>query len=144
MHEGIDTNQVKPNPNASLTLNRAGKLTSKDEILTFVNRSLEPYRGFHAFMRSLPKIMRDRPKVRVIIIGGDGITYGRMPENGKNWREVMLREVGGKLDMSRIHFLGRVPYDNFLSIIQISTAHVYFTYPLFCLGHPLVMVQVAC
>ncbi len=32
-------------------------------------------------------------------------------------------------DWARVHFLGRVPYDVFLSLIQVSRVHVYLTYP---------------
>jgi glycosyltransferase involved in cell wall biosynthesis len=33
------------------------------------------------------------------------------------------------LDMSRVHFMGGVPYDTFIAALQVSSAHVYLTYP---------------
>jgi glycosyltransferase involved in cell wall biosynthesis len=100
-----------------------------DEVLTYVTRNLEPYRGFLSFMRCLPAILRRRPKAQVVIVGGDDVSYGaRLPE-GKTFREEILKEIDGSLELSRIHFLGKVPYGTFLTVLQISRAHVYLTYP---------------
>ena len=32
-------------------------------------------------------------------------------------------------DWKRVHYLGRVPYDRFLSMMQVSRVHIYLTYP---------------
>lgn len=132
IHEGIDTRSVRPHPAAVLKLeSQKLELSRKDEVITYVSRNLEPYRGFHVFMRALPRILQRRPKARVLVIGGDEVSYGSRPEKdkGANWREAMLKELSGSLDLSRIHFLGRVPYPVFLKILQISSAHVYLTVP---------------
>jgi len=128
-HEGIDTGRVKPDRDAKLILPDGRTLTREDEIVTYVARNLEPYRGFHVFMRALPEIQRRRPGAHVVIVGGDDVSYGRAPANGRTWRQVMLAEVGSMLDLSRVHFLGRVPYDRYLKVLQVSSAHVYLTYP---------------
>ena len=62
-----------------------------DELLTFVNRNLEPYRGYHIFMRALPRILRERPNVRVIIVGADHVSYGAAPADGRNWKSIFGR-----------------------------------------------------
>ncbi len=95
----------------------------------YIARNLEPYRGFHVFMRPLPELLQRRAKAQVLIVGGDEASYGRMPLEGGTWREKMLAEVGQDLDMSRVHFLGKVSYSLLLQIYQISSAHVYLTYP---------------
>jgi glycosyltransferase involved in cell wall biosynthesis len=41
----------------------------------------------------------------------------------------MEREVGDRIDWDRVHFLGRVPYASYRSILQISRCHVYLTVP---------------
>jgi glycosyltransferase involved in cell wall biosynthesis len=128
-HEGIDTDRVKPDPDAKLVLPDGRELTRSDQVVTYVARNLEPYRGFHVFMRALPEIQRRCPKAQTVIIGGDEVSYGSALKNGKNWRQVMLAEVGSKLDLSRVHFLGRVPYNVFVNALQVSSAHVYLTYP---------------
>lgn len=140
MHDGIDTQIILPDSDVSMTLGtRKGKLllTRQDEIITFVNRNLEPYRGYHIFMRALPAILKARPRARVLIVGGDGVSYGALPpsasgESGKGtrgWRQVFLDEVKADIDLSRVHFLGKIPYREFVQMLQLSTVHAYLTYP---------------
>jgi hypothetical protein len=75
----------------------------------------------------LPKLLEMRPNARVLVVGGDEVSYGRRAAEGKSWREVMLAEV--PLDLSRVHFLGKLPYDQYRSVLQISSAHIYLTRP---------------
>ena len=129
VHEGVDTKRVAPDPEASITLRKDNvTLTAQDEVITFVSRNLEPYRGFHIFMRSLPELLVKRPKAHVVIIGGDEVSYGKTLSQG-TYRERALQEVGDKIDFSRVHFVGKVPYADYLRVLQVSTAHVYLTYP---------------
>ena len=104
-------------------------LRPRDEVITFVNRQLEPYRGYHVFMRALPEILKRRPEAQVLIVGGNGVSYGRKPPEGKSWRTIFLDEVRDRIDMSRVHFLGQIPKPDFLSMLQVSSCHVYLTYP---------------
>lgn len=128
--DGIDTQLVAPQPEAFVQLQRDGvRLVPGDEVITFVNRNLEPYRGFHVFMRALPEILRQRPRARCLIVGRDDVSYGSRPRSGGNWREVMLAEVGAQLPMDRVHFLGGLPYADYLRVMQVSACHVYLTYP---------------
>ena len=128
-HEGIDTVRVRPDPNASLTLNNGLTLKAGDEVLTYVSRSLEPYRGFHVFMRALPTILRQRPDCQVLIVGRDGAGYGPAPRDGGTWKARCLAEIGHALDLDRVHFLGPVAYENYLKVLQVSRVHTYLTYP---------------
>ena len=131
-HEGIDTEKLQPNPQAKIRLGDGNGFRAGDEILTFVNRGMEPYRGIHTFIRSLPEILARRPQVHVLIIGRAGETpYGNMPKDGEAWHARFLREQGDRINMSRVHFLGRVSHEGFVKILQISRAHVYLTYPYF-------------
>jgi glycosyltransferase involved in cell wall biosynthesis len=130
LHEGIDCQRVRPDRRAWLKLRRGDLvLTKSDEVVTYVARNLEPYRGFHIFMRALPTLLRRRPRAHVLIAGGDGVSYGNPPPPGTTFRGLLLREVGDALDMSRVHFLGQVPYEVYLNILQVSSVHVYLTYP---------------
>ena len=129
IHDGIDTRVVKPDANARLELQGKAMLTRESEIITFVNRNLEPYRGYHVFMRALPEILRRRPNAKVMIVGANGVSYGAAAPAGKTWRDIYLAEVQERIDLSRVHFLGNIPYGQFLALLQLSTVHVYHTYP---------------
>ncbi|ETX29998.1 glycosyltransferase [Roseivivax isoporae] len=131
-HDGIDTDQVRPDPDARLEVADGRVLTRADEVITFVNRNLEPYRGYHVFMRALPEILRRRPAAHVVMLGGDEVSYGARAPEGRTWKQIFIDEVRGRIpdaDWARVHFLGRVPYPRFLSLLQVSRAHVYLTYP---------------
>ena len=118
VHDGIDTDFVSP-----------AKETGGEEIITYVARNLEPYRGFHIFMRAIPEIQKRRPKARVVIVGGDEVSYSaRLPE-GETYRARLLRELEGKIDLSRVQFTGRIPYGQYLDLLRRSSVHVYLTYP---------------
>jgi glycosyltransferase involved in cell wall biosynthesis len=127
--DGVDCDRVRPDPSAQLTLPNGLALKAGDEVLTFVNRNLEPYRGYHVFMRALPAVMAARPEAQVVIVGGDEVSYGAAPKDGGNWKERFLAEVRDKIDLSRVHFLGKIPHRDFVSLMQISRAHAYLTYP---------------
>jgi glycosyltransferase involved in cell wall biosynthesis len=129
IHEGIDTEHVKPDAEATFKIQQGPTFTIKDKVVTFVNRNLEPYRGFHIFMRALPVILQQCPDAHVVLVGGDEVSYGRKPSEGGNWRQYMMKEVGQQLDMRRVHFVGNLPYERYLNLLQISSAHVYLTYP---------------
>jgi glycosyltransferase involved in cell wall biosynthesis len=129
IHDGIDTQHLKPDAFAELRLNNSLVLNRQSEIITFVNRNLEPMRGYHIFMRALPEILKQRPNARVIIVGGDGVSYGAKPPEGNSWKKIFLDEVSSELDMKRIHFVGKVSYPNFIKLLQLSSVHVYLTYP---------------
>ena len=130
IHDGVRTELLTPDPNATLAMPEKNlTLRSGDEILTFVSRNLEPYRGYHILMRSLPKILKARPNAQVVIVGGDGFSYGTRPPGAQSWKEMFLNEVKDQIDQSRVHFLGYVDYNRFTSVIRISRVHAYLTYP---------------
>jgi glycosyltransferase involved in cell wall biosynthesis len=115
-----------------LTIKGQVDVTRADEVITFINRNLEPYRGYHVFMRALPRLLRERPNAKVLIVGGDEVSYGAAPPKGMTWKQIFIDEVRGQIpdaDWSRVHFLGRIPYDQFIRLLQVSRVHVYLTYP---------------
>ena len=147
MHDGIDTAVVAPNPAARLTLNGNLTLTRKDEVITFVNRNLEPYRGYHIFMRALPELLKRRPRARVLLVGADDVSYGARPEDGKKWKDIFAAEVRPQIsdaDWARVHFLGHVAYQHFIPMLQLSTVHVYLTYPFVLSWSLLEAMSVGC
>ncbi|WP_158742423.1 glycosyltransferase [Acidisphaera sp. L21] len=128
LQEGVNLDICRPlRPKRATTI--AGiPIGAKEKLVTYVARDLEPYRGFHQVMRSLPAILRARPDARVVLVGGDGASYGSRLA-GTTWREHQVAELGKTLDLSRVHFPGRLDYDSYVRLLQRSDAHVYFTYP---------------
>lgn len=129
IHEGVDTEQVRPDPAAHFALVDGRVLTQRSEVITFVARNLEPMRGYHIFMRALPDILRACPNAEVVIVGGDDVSYGDRPPDGRSWKDVFRSEVSGAVDWRRVHLVGRLAYAAYLQLLQISAAHVYLTYP---------------
>lgn len=130
IHDGIDTAAIKPDSGARFEV--AGSphvFKAGDEVLTFVGRALEPYRGFHIFMRALPEVLKARPNAHVVIAGGEGEAYGRAPPGGQTWAQIFLHELNGRLDLSRVHFTGHLPFDAFLNLVHVSRVHAYLSYP---------------
>lgn len=147
VHDGIDTEVLAPNPDVNLTLNGNIVLSKTDEVVTFVNRNLEPYRGYHIFMRALPEILKRRPNARILIVGSDDVSYGARPDNNQKWKEIFASEVRPQisdLDWTRVHFLGNLPYEHFIPLLQLSTVHVYLTYPFVLSWSLLEAMSVGC
>ncbi len=146
IHDGIDTEAAAPDPKIELRLANLGKVFHcGDEVVTFVSRTLEPVRGYHVFVRALPEILRRRPQAHVLIIGADNEPgYGPNPPAGKTWRQIFLDEIKDAVDLSRVFFLGHVPYEAFLGVLRTSAVHVYLSYPFVLSWSLLEALSVGC
>jgi glycosyltransferase involved in cell wall biosynthesis len=127
LHEGVDTGQIAPDPHASFQLPNGRRLTGADSVVTYVSRNLEPYRGFHTFARSLPRLLDGNREAVVVVVGGNGVSYGSRPKHDASYLAQLMREI--RINWERVWFLGQVEYLDYLRLLQISTAHVYLTYP---------------
>lgn len=130
IREGVDLERCKPNPalfKKTISV-RDVSIKPGQKLITYVSRDLEPYRGFHVFMRALPHVLAQEPNAQVVLVGSDGVSYGAKLLSGC-WREILVQELGSSLDLSRVHFVGKVEYEEFLTLLQRSDAHVYLTYP---------------
>jgi glycosyltransferase involved in cell wall biosynthesis len=125
----VDTKRIQPDPTATGSLVEGLRLRAGDEVVTYVARNLEPYRGFPQFMRAAALILQRRPNTHILVAGGDGTSYGKAPTDGNTFRQQMLADLGERLDVTRIHFLGRVKYEVYLRILQLSAAHIYLSFP---------------
>ncbi|MCP9824137.1 glycosyltransferase [Synechococcus sp. EJ6-Ellesmere] len=126
IHDGIHTASIAPNDDVTIEV-RGRRFSRRDEVLTYVSRSLEPTRGFHTFMRALPRLMAERPEAQVIIIGAPDGGYGATPE--VPFKQQLLSELQGQLDLERLYFVGRIPYPDFLRVLMVSRCHIYLTVP---------------
>jgi glycosyltransferase involved in cell wall biosynthesis len=129
IQDGIDLATCRPDPASHAAPFRLGaiEVAPDQRLVTFAARDLEPYRGFHTFMRALPAILA-RSDVQAICLGGDGVSYGLPPLTG-TWRGRLLAEIAGRVDLRRLHFPGRTSYTDFIRVLQRSDVHCYLSYP---------------
>ena len=127
IHEGVDTQAIRPDPQAVYTTPSGKQLHAGQKIVTYVARNLEPYRGFHIFMRAIPEIQRRHPDCEILIVGKDGVSYGSKLPEGDTYKKRMLAEVS--FDADRVHFTGHLATPEFRRIMHVSAAHIYLTYP---------------
>ncbi len=128
LHDGVDTTFFQPQPGARLVLSQLGlDLSQASEIVTYVARGMEPYRGFPQLIQTIALLQERRPQCHVVIVGDDRTAYGKTRTDGKTHKEHWLETV--TLDLSRVHFTGRLPYPDYLKVLQASSVHVYLTYP---------------
>ena len=130
IHDGIDTEKACPaKKQVSVQLPNGAKLNPGDQVVTFVNRNLEPYRGCHSMIRAIPQLQQLAPECQLVIVGNTkGVSYGSMCPEGE-WSDRFLAEIEGQYDPSKVHFIGPIAHDKFIHILQLSQAHVYLTYP---------------
>ena len=126
LHDGVDTNFFQPNENTKVQVGKQ-VFSKDDEVITYVARGMEEYRGFPQFIETIYKLQQRRPNAHAVLLGADRVAYGSNRKDGKTWKEAMLEEYD--LDMSRIHFMGLQPIEVFRGLMQISSAHVYLTVP---------------
>tara|TARA_B100000674_G_scaffold498388_1_gene536456 strand:+ start:1733 stop:2938 length:1206 start_codon:yes stop_codon:yes gene_type:complete len=127
VHEGV--------PEAMLQLPRLGQLTIANgvtlgqdvPVVTFISRNLEPMRGFPTFMRAMPSLLAHNPKVQIVIVGGDEVSYSSAPGDGRTWRDHLLEELGDRIDRNRVHLFGRMPHDQLQKLYRRSDLHVYLS-----------------
>ncbi|MEM7757548.1 MAG: glycosyltransferase family 4 protein [Cyanobacteria bacterium P01_A01_bin.40] len=127
-HDGIDIDYFKPLPGAKLFLPRINlDLTQAEEIVTYVARGMEPYRGFPQLIETIALLQKKRPQCHFVIVGKNRVAYGKNLPDGKTYKEVMLEKF--PLDLSRVHFTDLLPYDEYLQVLQASAVHIYLTRP---------------
>ncbi|MGK7945855.1 MAG: glycosyltransferase family 4 protein [Microcystaceae cyanobacterium] len=142
-HDGIDTQYFVPKPDAKLVLPSVNlDLSEVSEIITYVARGMEPYRGFPQFMETVSILQKRRPQCHIVVVGEDRVAYGKNLPDGKTYKQLMLETL--TLDLSRLHFTGPLPYGQYLQVLQASSAHIYLTRPFVLSWSMLEAMSVGC
>lgn len=127
IHEGVDIDIVHPEAFINFTLPNGVCLSRANQVVTYCARSLEPYRGFPTFIKAVELICQQHPQCHIVIVGADEVSYSPPPKSGQSYRQQCVQ--GLILPKDRVHFLGTVPYQTYLQILQLSSVHIYLTYP---------------
>jgi glycosyltransferase involved in cell wall biosynthesis len=129
IHEGIDTRYLATLRQAGQGLSRPACLPADPdlEVVTYVSRCFEEYRGFPQAMQALALLQQRRPNLHVLIVGHDGIAYGAPRADGRSWGEWAREEVS--LDPGRTHWLGVLQDEAYHQVLANSTVHFYLTVP---------------
>jgi glycosyltransferase involved in cell wall biosynthesis len=130
IHEGVDTDAIRPGPAEPFPLPDGRILAPGTPVITHINNKMEPLRGLHIFARALPRLLAEVPHAHAVVIGEElPRGYGAEAPGGRTWKQVIFEPLEPSLDLSRVHFLGRVTHERMLAALRLSTAHVYYTYP---------------
>ena len=128
LYDGVDTAFFQPRPEAKLVLPRLNlNLSAETEIVTYVTRAMEPMRGFPQFMEAVAEIQRRRPKCHIVVVGNDRAEYGKPREDGRSYKQWALDTYA--FDPARLHFTGPLLLEEYRTVLQASSVHVYLTYP---------------
>ena len=128
IHEGIDAginvSSLKSQPfyQSLVSLTRGS-----NQIVTYVSRCFEEYRGFPQFIEIISLLQKSNPDVHVLIVGTDCTAYGNPRPDGLSWSDWARQRTD--LDFSRIHFLGSLQTVEYHCVLAISTVHSYLTIP---------------
>jgi glycosyltransferase involved in cell wall biosynthesis len=127
VHEGIDWHRLSklrcsppPLPTPLVGLDRP-------EVLTYVSRGFEEYRGFPQVIQAIAALQRQRPRLHVLIAGSDIVAYGAGRSDGRSWRAWAEQEV--PLDPARTHWLGALQEADYHALLAWSDVHLYLTVP---------------
>jgi len=126
LHDGVDVDFFSPAEGTKLKVGDI-TLTAEDEVITYVARGMEEYRGFPEFMEAVSILQKERPNLHVIMLGNDRVAYGAKREDGKTYKEWAMETF--EFDHSRLHMMGLQPLGFFRDMMRITSAHVYLTAP---------------
>jgi glycosyltransferase involved in cell wall biosynthesis len=99
-------------------------------VVTYVSRGFESMRGFDVFMMTAKRIYEQYPDVVFLVVGSDKVAYGGDEEfiaPHKTFKEWTLAQDG--YDLSKFHFLGKIPPADLGKLLAATDLHIYLTVP---------------
>jgi glycosyltransferase involved in cell wall biosynthesis len=101
----------------------------KTRVVTYVSRGLESIRGFDIFMEVAARLSREIDDIIFLVAGEERTCYGHELHHtgGQSFKQHVLSK--GKYDLSKFHFLGRIPVNDLAILFNLSDLHIYLTVP---------------
>ena len=127
IHEGIDVETLASLKSSSRARPSCLPSDTEIEVLTYVSRGFEEYRGFPQAMEAIALLQAERPQLHAVIVGSDVVAYGGTRSDGRSWGEWAKEEVA--LDPERTHWLGALQTEDYHDVLAISDVHLYLTVP---------------
>jgi glycosyltransferase involved in cell wall biosynthesis len=127
IHEGVDTALLGSLRSANLPRPACLPDHPDLEVLTYVSRCFEEYRGFPQAIEAIARLQQHRPNLHVLLVGHDGTAYGQGRSDGRGWAEWARDTL--PLDPARTHWLGSLQEEAYHQVLACSTVHLYLTVP---------------
>ncbi len=127
IHEGIDVDTLGALREKTFEPFSCLPQSKNIEVLTYVSRGFEEYRGFPQAMEAIALLQKKRPSLHVLVAGADIVAYGANRSDGRTWGEWAKTEIG--LDPVRTHWLGMLQDVDYWRLLAISDVHFYLTVP---------------
>lgn len=127
IHEGIDVQALSTLRQSKLDRPACLPAHQPIEVVTYVSRGFEEYRGFPQAMKAIALLQAARPNVHVLIAGGDVVAYGAQRSDGRSWGTWAREELA--LDEDRTHWLGSLQDEAYHQVLACSDVHLYLTVP---------------
>ena len=127
IHEGIDFDTLASLKPSARDRPSCLPRSSDIEVLTYVSRGFEEYRGFPQAMETIALLQAKRPQLHALIVGSDVVAYGGSRTDGRSWGAWAKEEI--PLDPQRTHWLGALQTEDYHSVLAVSDVHLYLTVP---------------
>ena len=128
IHEGIDTQICKPQPRSALNIPGC-QLGVDAKIVTYIARSMEPARGFFSYMAAVEKLSKLDTDLQFVVVGRPRTAYSNSAPDGQTYQQQALQKYD--CDWSRVHFCGKLSYQDYLQVLRNTSVHFHFSMPLF-------------
>ena len=134
--DGVDLEFFKPQSWSGEVILSSGeegppvRLLPQQKVLSFATRGMEPLRGFPEFMRAAAVAQQQDPELQVVVAGRDRVAYSYRPDHPSgSWKQQVLEELEGQLDLQRLHFTGLMNYGDYKQLLSRSDVHCMFSRP---------------
>jgi len=128
IHEGIDTDMCRPKERTALEVPGC-RLPVDAKIVSYIARSMEPARGFFSYMAAVEKLSKLDPDLQFVVVGRPNSAYSAGTGNGPSYKDQAMEKYD--CDWSRVHFCGKLPYQDYLQVLRNTSVHVHLSMPLF-------------